>query len=93
MPLNDLLLQTFFDAGVFSRSENKPKLRSGQMVLGEQLKPCPHCGSDMLDFGHPVRSAPEVAVECLGCGDFGPLAETEQEAAAAYNRRAPEIAA
>jgi len=47
--------------------------------------PCPFCGSD----SELVVDLFAFRVECLTCGSFGPLASNDEEAARAWNKRAP----
>lgn len=57
----------------------------------DELRPCPFCGGEAHVVGKPHE-----AVFCVGCGDdtclgfsgLGWLYGTEEEAAAAWNRRA-----
>lgn len=57
----------------------------------DELRPCPFCGGEARVVGKPHE-----AVFCVGCGDdtclgfsgLGWLYGTEEEAAAAWNRRA-----
>lgn len=59
--------------------------------MSEELKPCPFCGGEAQVVRKPYE--PKV---CVGCGDdaclgfsgLGWLYETEEQAAAAWNRRA-----
>jgi Lar family restriction alleviation protein len=49
-----------------------------------ELKPCPFCGGTPRSFwGSDVNY-----VQCLACSADGPVADTEDEAIAAWNRRA-----
>ena len=58
----------------------------------ETLLPCPFCGdSEWLEIGH-LYGNPNylITVSCKTCGAVGCEKETKEEAAAAWNRRAPQ---
>ncbi|HDR9208549.1 TPA: Lar family restriction alleviation protein [Burkholderia vietnamiensis] len=48
-----------------------------------ELKPRPFCGS------HEVQMYSGAFVSCLDCGSDGPIMESDEQAAEAWNRRAP----
>jgi Lar family restriction alleviation protein len=58
--------------------------------MSEELKPCPFCGSVMkLRLINGGVSDPRKFVECFkGCWIEGPRKQTDEEAIAAWNRRA-----
>jgi Lar family restriction alleviation protein len=50
----------------------------------DKLKSCPFCGSDTADFS---PGSPPWGVVCRDCLAEGPLENTHQEAAMAWNTR------
>jgi hypothetical protein len=54
---------------------------------GIELKPCPFCWSENVEM-QCDESDDDWFVFCYGCKCGGTICHTEQEAAAAWNRRA-----
>ena len=54
--------------------------------MAEKLKPCPFCGGELFEFAIDDTTS-KWNMWCAGCGADGPLAESIEEAAAAWNKR------
>ncbi|PIB91243.1 Lar family restriction alleviation protein [Caulobacter sp. FWC2] len=60
----------------------------------DQLKPCPFCGGTNLKISETARVGQNVT--CVDCGTNGPFVRSlgdQDEAAIAWNRRAPAVSA
>ena len=53
-----------------------------------ELKACPFCGADDAGMLNPWASSVNYCVQCYTCGCSTAIFDTEEKAAAAWNRRA-----
>lgn len=56
--------------------------------MTDQLKPCPFCGNNRPRIVHPDR----FCGYCPRCGTIGPMSDTAEDAAAAWDHRPAEDA-
>jgi Lar family restriction alleviation protein len=52
---------------------------------------CPHCGKTDSEVVAAEFEGDKKRVECFSCGATGPLGNTEDDAVALWNRRAPVV--
>jgi Lar family restriction alleviation protein len=55
--------------------------------MNKESEPCPFCGYMNDKSFTYAKSNKGVAVFCINCLAFGPVAETEEEAMVAWNKR------
>ena len=65
----------------------KPSCPPIATILGQELVPCPFCGSSKVGFYEHVY-AKDFSVICQSCGAEGPSRPTHDEARNLWNERA-----